>query len=73
MTTDLLHLNAAQVKNGLPWQALVAAIDALFLGECEMPLRHHHSVCVPNEDPATLLMMRAWVEGRYLGGQSGPW
>ena len=32
-----------------------------------MPVRHHHAIAVPGGAEATLLVMPAWQEGRYIG------
>jgi ornithine cyclodeaminase len=39
----------------------------MFRDGCEMPVRHHHDFKVPGEADGTLLLMPAWVPGRYLG------
>jgi len=67
MTNKVMLLDAEQVKNALPWQALVDALNTMFINGCEMPLRHHHSIAVPGEEDATLLIMPAWTSGHYLG------
>ena len=67
MSSELTVLDADQIKKSLPWPVLVDALEAMFIRGCEMPLRHHHSIHVPGEEDATLLLMPAWVEGGYLG------
>ena len=61
------YLNAAETASALPWVALIDGIEAMFRGGCDMPLRHHHTVAVPGEDDATLLLMPAWSPGAYIG------
>ncbi len=39
----------------------------MFVQGCEMPLRHHHNIAVPNEQSGTLLLMPAWTPGAYIG------
>ena len=63
----MLTLNAAEVREALDWPSIVAALEAMFRGGCEMPARHHHTVQVPGATAATLLLMPAWSEGGYLG------
>lgn len=63
----MLILDTDQTRAALPWGDLIRAVEAMFAGECEMPVRHHHDVDVPGEAPATLLLMPAWVPGRYIG------
>lgn len=63
----MLILNPNQTRQALPWDALIAALAAMFKTGCVMPVRHHHSVAVPGEADATLLLMPAWQPGAYLG------
>ena len=63
-----MQLNADQVKNALPWAGLIEALRDIFSRKdvCS-PVRHHHTIEVPGEPAATLLLMPAWIEGEYLG------
>ncbi|TCL73138.1 ornithine cyclodeaminase family protein [Rhizobium sp. BK251] len=63
----MLVLDEAHTRAALPWRPLIEAIAAMFAGECVMPVRHHHDMEVPGEENATLLLMPAWVPGRYAG------
>nr|WP_316651101.1 ornithine cyclodeaminase family protein [uncultured Gellertiella sp.] len=63
----MLILNRDETCAALPWGALIRAVEAMFAGTCVMPVRHHHEVAVPGERDATLLLMPAWVPGRYIG------
>lgn len=63
----MLVLNEDETRNALTWPRLIDAIETMFRGGCEMPVRHHHEVTVPGERDATLLMMPAWVPGSYMG------
>lgn len=61
-------LDAAAVRNNLQWTDTVEALRRMFAEGCEAPVRHHHPLAVPGEaEEATLLLMPAWVPGRYLG------
>ena len=51
----------------LSWGPLIDALRQIFQADCVAPLRHHHNVSVPEGLDATLLLMPAWTEGRYLG------
>lgn len=63
-----MQLNADQVCNALPWKDLIEALSAIFArDDVRSPIRHHHSIEVPGEPTATLLLMPAWIEGEYLG------
>jgi len=61
------YLNAEQIKKHLPWPELINAIDEIFVKSVVEPVRHHHSIDVPNDLQATLLLMPVWIEGEYLG------
>lgn len=63
----MLVLDEEQTRAALPWPELIEAIAAMFTSECVMPVRHHHDMDVPGEESATLLLMPAWVPGRYAG------
>lgn len=63
----MLVLDEEQTRAALPWQELIEAIATMFQSECVMPVRHHHEMDVPGEESATLLLMPAWVPGRYAG------
>jgi len=63
----MLVLDEEQTRAALAWPALIDAIAAMFTGDCIMPVRHHHDIEVPGESDATLLLMPAWLPGRYAG------
>ncbi|WP_417519053.1 ornithine cyclodeaminase family protein [Minwuia sp.] len=46
---------------------LADALLAMFRDGCEQPVRHHHTVSVPDDPDATLLLMPAWQPGESLG------
>ena len=60
-------IDAEQIRAALPWEALINALEAQFRQGCEVPLRHHHTLSVPGDEDATLLLMPAWQSGAYLG------
>jgi len=55
------------VADGLPYDALIDALDAAFCSDGQMPPRTHHVVEVPGRPDATLLLMPAWQPGLALG------
>lgn len=63
----MLILDTQQTRRALPWEALIHAVEAMFTANCIQPVRHHHDVTVPGESNATLLLMPAWIPGRYIG------
>ena len=65
--TDFFSLNAEKTKSLLPFDALIDALREGFISGCEVPLRHHHSIDIPGEPDATLLLMPAW-NGAEFGG-----
>jgi ornithine cyclodeaminase len=63
----MLVLDEAETRAALPWPELIEAIAAMFRSGCAMPARHHHEMEMPDEENATLLLMPAWIPGRYVG------
>jgi alanine dehydrogenase len=63
----VLDLPADRVRALLPWGALIDAVREIFRNGCEMPVRHHHTIEVPGDADATLLLMPAWLPNAYLG------
>jgi len=63
----MLILDDNDTRNALPFPGLIAALRAMFVSGCEAPPRHHHDVAVPGEPNGTLLLMPAWLPGRYMG------
>ncbi|HMV40857.1 MAG TPA: ornithine cyclodeaminase family protein, partial [Plasticicumulans sp.] len=59
--------DAAQVREALDAPGLIEALRAAFREGAEVPLRHHHTLAVPGEPAATLLLMPAWTAGGFLG------
>lgn len=62
-----MWISQEEVADLLPWPNLVNALRRQFKDGCEVPTRHHHTVKVPGEDDATLLLMPAWIPGKYIG------
>lgn len=63
----MLIIDDFEVRETTPFTSLVTAIGTMFRAGCQMPIRHHHTVNVPGEPQATLLLMPAWTEGHYMG------
>ncbi|GGE97393.1 ornithine cyclodeaminase family protein [Stappia taiwanensis] len=63
----MLQLDKDATRDALDWPPLIEALRTMFRDGCEMPVRHHHDFEVPGEADGTLLLMPAWVPGRYLG------
>ncbi len=62
-----MQLDATQVREALPWNLLIEALNDIFTKDVCAPVRHHHGINVPQAPEATLLLMPAWLEGEYLG------
>lgn len=63
----MLILDNNDTHKALPFPGLIEALRAMFISGCEAPPRHHHDVQVPGEANGTLLLMPAWLPGRYMG------
>ena len=62
------HLfDAEATRQALEWPALVDALRAAFTQSITQPLRHQHTVPIPNQASGTLLLMPAWIEGEVMG------
>jgi ornithine cyclodeaminase len=59
-------LDEAAVRAALPWSGLIAALREVFAAGCEVPLRTAHTITVPGDPDALLLMMPAWQGGRLI-------
>ena len=56
-------IDATATAQALPFQALITALEKMFLDGCEVPPREVHAV----GDDLTTLVMPAWQPGRYFG------
>ena len=65
--TPVNSINAIQLQELLPWDQLIDALDKIFVQNVVEPVRHHHTINVPGDPQATLLLMPVWIEGEYLG------
>ena len=63
----MLSLDGPDLSRLLDRRSLIDALAAIFRDGCEAPVRHHHAIAVPGGQDATLLLMPAWVPGRYAG------
>lgn len=63
----MLTIDAEEVKRLTEFGRLVEAIRAMFRKDCVMPVRHHHTIEMPGEPDATLLLMPAWTTGEHIG------
>ncbi|MBT8346188.1 MAG: ornithine cyclodeaminase family protein [Desulfofustis sp.] len=63
----MLIFDTDQVKELLDWQGTVEAIEAMFAHSCTIPERLHYQIPLDNQPDATLLLMPAWIAGKYNG------
>lgn len=63
----MIHINAATTRHHLGFAPLVAALRQMFIGGCEVPLRHTHRIGPDGPAAGTLLLMPAWRVGARLG------
>ena len=59
--------DSASTRAALPFARLIPALEQMFVDGCEVPLRHTHTLTAPDGSHGTVLIMPAWVAGRYLG------
>jgi ornithine cyclodeaminase/alanine dehydrogenase-like protein (mu-crystallin family) len=57
------NIDREATARALPFPALIAALERLFVAGCDTPARHVHAV----GDALTSLLMPAWLPGRYFG------
>ena len=62
-----MHFTAQEMIPYLAWSDLIEALRLQFQAGCEVPKRHHHSIHVPDNPEATLLLMPAWHTGQRIG------
>lgn len=66
-SATMRHFDSDALVRLLPWPALIDALRDAFAGDVQVPLRQHHTVPVPGEPDATLLLMPAWQPGGVIG------
>ena len=57
------HFDAAATRTRLGFEALIPALERMFVAGCEVPARHVHDV----GGELSTLIMPAWQPGRFLG------
>jgi len=61
------YFDAATIRACLPWPRMEAALEAFLRDDVAAPLRTNHTIDVPGESSASLLLMPAWRIGHRLG------
>jgi ornithine cyclodeaminase len=60
-------IDASEVESLLSFEPLVEQLRQMFRAGCVVPPRHHHAIPMPDGKDATLLLMPAWQNDRYIG------
>ncbi|MBI3710488.1 MAG: ornithine cyclodeaminase family protein [Proteobacteria bacterium] len=60
-------VDASEVESLLSFEPLVEQLRQMFRAGCVVPPRHHHTIPMPDGKDATLLLMPAWQNDRYIG------
>jgi len=63
----MLNLDAESIANALPYDQLIAALDAAFKAGATVPDRTHLEIEVPGNADGTLLLMPCWQTSGNLG------
>lgn len=64
----MLHYDSFQTSSALAFPKLVDALETMFTVDCEVPLRHNHTITdKQNKKKGSLLLMPAWLPERWLG------
>ncbi|HVX78562.1 MAG TPA: ornithine cyclodeaminase family protein [Bradyrhizobium sp.] len=72
MTDNLPQIiGADEATRLLPMDQLIGHLRTFFVKGCDVPPRHHHTIPVPGEPEATLLLMPAWQQKSEDGGLLG--
>ncbi|MEO8134116.1 MAG: ornithine cyclodeaminase family protein [Betaproteobacteria bacterium] len=59
--------DAATVRARLDWATMIAALESALRAEVHAPVRINHSIEVPGQPAASLLLMPAWRVGDRIG------
>lgn len=60
-------ISAEQICTLLSWRDTVKALEQMFATPCTVPTRHHHLIPLTDQLDATMLLMPAWISGKYIG------
>ncbi len=63
----MLLIGPEQIEKHLGWRETIEALAAMFAGSCTVPKRIHYPIPLPGQPEATMLLMPAWIAGRYNG------
>jgi ornithine cyclodeaminase/alanine dehydrogenase-like protein (mu-crystallin family) len=60
-------ISAEEIQKNLGWDDTIESLRQMFADGCEAPVRHHHPMVLPGQQDATMLLMPAWLPGKYAG------
>ena len=63
----MLIIDAAQIKKHLDWHGTINSLERFFAEACTVPKRQHYTISLNNQPDATMLLMPAWIAGKYSG------
>ena len=63
--------SAAQMAAAMDYRGLVDALRDAFRGHYITPVRHHHTISLPDQSDATLLLMPSWQDTKQDGASHG--
>ena len=63
----MIFIDDQQAREHLHWMPLIEAIAQTLRTDCSVAPRVHHELPVPGAPHGTLLLMPAWVQGRFVG------
>jgi ornithine cyclodeaminase len=64
-------IDADEAIRLLPMDRLIPHLRGFFVRGCDVPARHHHTIPVPGEPDATLLLMPSWQQKSEQDGLLG--
>ena len=62
-----MQISTEELTELLTWPKLIDALSTQFKNDCCVPERHHHTIQVPGQADATMLLMPAWQTGGRIG------
>ena len=62
-----MRISDEELISSLGWPDLIEALRRQFREGCEVPPRHHHTMKMPGQADATMLLMPAWQTGGRIG------
>lgn len=66
----MIILSAKEVDAAMDYRSLVKALRSAFCSQYTTPVRHHHTISLPDQADATLLLMPSWQDAKSKGVSS---